>query len=241
MIRANCTAVIPGFTRTHWKGSDVACTVGRMSALAVLGTGRVGTNLAAGLADAGHEVTVGTRDETVAKQRWTGPAVTFADHASAARGAGIVINATPGDTSVARLSALHEELAGRILVDVANATVRDQGGTGFALVYPNSSLGEHLQRALPETRVVKTLNSMMFSVMTDPHATAIPPVAFLSGDDPDAKATTATLLADLGWPADWIQDLGDITTARGPEAFMLLAPHIGRSRGIVPFGMSIAI
>jgi 8-hydroxy-5-deazaflavin:NADPH oxidoreductase len=89
--------------------------------------------------------------------------------------------------------------------------------------------------------VVKTLNTMLFSVMTDPHVTKTPPVAFLSGDDDDAKALSAALLGDLGWPRDWIEDLGDITTARGPEAFMLLVPSIARNRGMVPFAMSLAV
>jgi hypothetical protein len=44
---------------------------------------------------------------------------------------------------------------------------------------------------------------------------------FLSGDDLEAKARVAGLLAEwFGW-ADII-DLGDITTARGSEAFLLL-------------------
>ncbi len=210
-----------------------------MTAVAVLGSGRVGRNLAEKLASAGHRVTVGTRDTTAAREQWTGPAVSFAAHADAAGGAEVVVNATPGDTSVDRLGALRAELSGRILVDVANATIRDE--SGFSPLYPGSSLGERLQLALPATRVVKTLNSMMFSVMTDPHVTKVPPVVFLSGDDAAAKATTSALLVDLGWPAHWIEDLGGITTARGPEAFMLLAPHIARSRGMVPFGLSIAI
>jgi 8-hydroxy-5-deazaflavin:NADPH oxidoreductase len=49
------------------------------------------------------------------------------------------------------------------------------------------------------------------------------------------------LLGDLGWPNDWIEDLGDITSARGVEAVMLLVPHIIRSRGFSPFAFTLAV
>jgi predicted dinucleotide-binding enzyme len=211
-----------------------------MSAIGVLGSGRVGTALATKLASAGHRVTLGSRDPAGAAARWSGPEIAFGDHPQTVRDAEVVINATPGDSSVERLSGLREELAGRILIDVANAVTRDPAGD-IALVYPNSSLAEQLQQALPGTRVVKTLNSMFFAVMTDPHVTSTPPVAFLSGDDDDAKAVSAALLGDLGWPAEWIEDLGGVTTARGPEAFMFLVPSIACSHGMVPFAMSVAI
>jgi predicted dinucleotide-binding enzyme len=108
-------------------------------------------------------------------------------------------------------------------------------------LYPNSSVAEHLQRALPGTHVVKTLNTMLFTVMTDPRGLTTPPTAFLSGNDPTAKATATGLLAELGWPLPWIEDLGDITTARGPEAVVLLVPHVIRSRGLKPFALSLAM
>ncbi len=80
---------------------------------------------------------------------------------------------------------------------------------------------------------------MLFPVMVDPHSLATPPTVFLSGDEDDARATVATLLADLGWPAGWIIDRGDITTARGPKAIMLRAPSIARRYGFAPFTLTI--
>jgi predicted dinucleotide-binding enzyme len=211
-----------------------------MSSITILGTGRVGVNLATHLAEAGHRITIGTRNPAGPRPAWATPGMTMTDHVTAILASTIVINATPGETSLERVTGLRSELDDRILIDVANAVTRDSAGS-VTLVYPNSSLAEQLQQALPGTRVVKTLNTMLFSVMTDPHATKIAPVAFLSGNDEDAKAVTAALLRDIGWPTEWIEDLGDITTARGPEAFMLLVPSIARNRGIVPFAMSLAI
>lgn len=44
---------------------------------------------------------------------------------------------------------------------------------------------------------------------------------FLSGNDPKAKAQVTELLQELGWHD--ILDLGDISTARGPEMMFAIA------------------
>ncbi|WP_153811824.1 NAD(P)-binding domain-containing protein [Streptomyces sp. SUK 48] len=197
-----------------------------MTTITVLGNGRVGGNLAAALTRAGHEVRVADRTPGAA--------------ADAARTARIVINATPGAGSLDRLAALREELRGKILVDVSNATVDGPDGLPADLVYPGSSLAERLQEALPETRVVKTLNTMLFPVMTAPGALTQAPDAFLSGEDPQAKQTVRELLVSLGWREEWITDLGGIHTARATEAAILFVPHVIRSTGFAPFAISIA-
>ncbi|MFC9280564.1 NADPH-dependent F420 reductase [Streptomyces collinus] len=197
-----------------------------MTEIAVLGNGRVGGSLAAALTRAGHEVTVAGRAPGAA--------------ADAARTARIVINATPGAGSLDRLVALREELRGKILVDVSNATLDGPDGLPADLIYPGSSLAERLQDALPETRVVKTLNTMLFTVMTAPDTLAQAPDAFLSGEDPQAKQAVRELLVGLGWRAEWITDLGGIRTARATEAAILFVPHVIRSSGLTPFAISIA-
>lgn len=195
-----------------------------MTTIAVLGNGRVGGSLAAALTRAGHEVTVADRVSA----------------AAAARAARIVINATPGAGSLDRLAALREELRDKILVDVSNATVDGPDGLPADLVYLGSSLAEQLQEALPETHVVKTLNTMLFPVMTAPAMLAQTPTVFLSGEDPQAKQTVRELLGNLGWREEWITDLGGIRTARATEAAMLFVPHVIRAGGFAPFAISIA-
>ena len=197
-----------------------------MTAIAVLGNGRVGGSLAKGLAEAGHEVTVADRSPGSA--------------ADASGKAEIVVNATPGAGSLERLSALGPQLQGKILVDVSNATLDGPDGLPAELLYPGSSLAEQLQRALPRTRVVKTLNTMLYTVMTAPTALTQPPTAFLSGEDLEAKKIVRGLLADLGWHEEWITDLGGIETARATEAAILFIPHVIRSSGFAPFAISIA-
>ena len=205
--------------------------------IAILGSGRVATSLASGLAKAGHRLVIGVRnpDDT---SSWNGPQATFLTHEEAIAAADIVFNATPGDTSVERLAALADALAGKLLVDVANATGRDEAGRPSGLLYPSDSLAERLQAALPQTRVVKTLNTMLAPVMSNPAMLAGSPTAYLSSNDAAAKATVRALLAGMGWQETQVLDLGGIETARGPEAVMLLVTDVMKATGFNPFAVS---
>lgn len=212
-----------------------------MSTIAILGSGRVATRIAAGLAKAGHPIIIGVRDAGKAQAVWQGPNVAFMSHEQAIGAADVIFNATPGETSLERMKAMAGALTGKLLIDVANATARDEAGHPAGLLYPDDSLGERLQMALPATRVVKTLNTMLAPVMSDPASLAASPSVFLSGNDAEAKATVRSLLADLGWQAGSMIDLGDITSARGPEAVMLMVPNIIAASGVKPFAVSVVM
>ena len=122
---------------------------------------------------------------------------------------------------------------GTVLIDVANANT-----PSFELVYPNSSLGEKLQAALPGAKVVKTMNTAAMTVMTEP--AALPPTSvFVSGDDAAAKATVTSLLAGLGWPEDAIVDLGGIASARGTEHYFLMFAALMQSVGSPKFNIRL--
>ncbi|MFI1364943.1 NADPH-dependent F420 reductase [Streptomyces griseochromogenes] len=214
-----------------------------MTSIGILGASRVGASLAGKLAATGHHVVLGRRspkEETIRSAEGLDPRISFVDQRTAARTADIVINATPGDSALDRLTDLRTELAGKILVDVSNATRDSDDGLPGDLCYPGSSLAEQLQAALPDTHVVKTLNTMLFMVMAAPETLATPPVVYVSGNDEHAKKTVTGLLGDLGWQPGWIEDLGDITTARATEAMILVVPHILRRHGFQPFAVSLA-
>lgn len=76
--------------------------------------------------------------------------------------------------------------------------------------------------------------------MVNPQSLSTPPTAFLSGNNQEAKETVRKLLDSLGWSSPLIQDLGDITTARATEAFILFVPLFIRTQGFVPFALAIA-
>ncbi|WXH13267.1 NAD(P)-binding domain-containing protein [Microbacterium sp. LBN7] len=211
-----------------------------MNSITILGSGRVGTALATALSRNGAEVVIGTRDPERVRTEWAGTDVEVSDTHDALRRSDVVINATPGDTSLERFTALADQLSGKILVDVSNATTRGADGMPGGLVYQESSLGELLQQALPDVAVVKTLNTMLFSAMGSPASLGSTPTVFLSADDHEAKTRVREILALLGWDDAWIVDLGGIGTARGTEAFALLVPSLLGALGFAPFALSIA-
>jgi 8-hydroxy-5-deazaflavin:NADPH oxidoreductase len=197
--------------------------------ITILGTGPVATTLAGGLLTAGHDVVFGSR--TPGAKELPAPALPTAE---SIEGADLVVSALQASASLETLSALESELAGHVLLDLGNAVT-----PAFELMYPNSSLGERLQQALPRTRVVKTLNTLALTTAVDPGDLAGTTNLFLSGDDADAKALVSGVLASLGWAAEQQIDLGGIETARGPEHyFPLFFAVMGARRG-APFNIAV--
>jgi 8-hydroxy-5-deazaflavin:NADPH oxidoreductase len=205
--------------------------------IAVLGTGSVGRTLAGKLSELGHVVVVGTRDPEATLARaesdamgnppysvWQAdhPAVRLAPFAEAAASGELVVNATGGGGSLDALAQAGEQnLAGKVLLDVSNPLDFSQGFPPTLSVKDTDSLAEQIQRAFPEVRVVKTRNTMTAAVMVDPgrvgggdHS------VFVSGNDPEAKQTVVSLLADFGHTD--VIDLGDLSTARGAEMYLPL-------------------
>jgi 8-hydroxy-5-deazaflavin:NADPH oxidoreductase len=181
--------------------------------IGVLGTGVVGTTIAAKLRELGNDVLIGSRTAG-------DDAVPFAD--AAAHGE-LVFNCTNGAASLEALrSAGEENLAGKVLVDVANVLDFSQGRPPLVGVSNDDSLGEQIQRAFPEARVVKALNTVNANVMVDPGVVPGEHDVFMCGNDEQAKAQVAELLQSVGWSADRILDLGDISAARGQEMYVEL-------------------
>jgi len=200
--------------------------------IAVLGTGMVGQAQAGRLAELGHDVTVGTRDVAATMARTTpdgmGNApyaawaarhtdVTLATFAEAAASAELIVNATSGNVSIAVLEAAgRENLAGRILLDIANPLDSSKGFPPTLFVKDTDSLGEQIQAAFDELKVVKALNTLTAALMVNPKAIADGDHSvFVSGNDAEAKKTVIGLLESFGHTD--VIDLGDITTARGSE------------------------
>ncbi|HTM21612.1 MAG TPA: NAD(P)-binding domain-containing protein [Kofleriaceae bacterium] len=193
--------------------------------IGVLGTGMVGNTIASKLVERGHDVMMGSRSAGNEK------AVTWA-HGGGRRSAGsfadaaghgeMLWNCTSGSGSIEALrQAGADRHAGKILVDLANPLDFSRGMPPSLSVCNTDSLGEQIQREFPRTRVVKTLNTVNHQVMVDPQR--VPGgdhSVFVCGNDAEAKAEVNVLLREFGWRD--IVDLGDITGARGTEAYLLL-------------------
>lgn len=221
--------------------------------IAVFGTGVVGRTLAARLSDLGHAVTIGTRDpeSTLARtepDRMSGQSfaawaqqhagIGVATFAEAAADAEVILNATNGGASLDVLAlAGAANLAGKVIVDIANPLDFSKGMPPTLFVKDTDSLGEQLQRAHPDARVVKALNTLNAGLMADPSALSDPGTLFVAGNDADAKTVTTALLRELGH-ADII-DLGDITAARGTEMLLPIWLRLMGTLGTATFNFKI--
>lgn len=198
--------------------------------IAVLGTGHMATTLADGFLKAGHTVTFGSRNPE-AHPDLAAPVTTPAD---AILSADLVVNALQAAFSLEALTPLADALDGKVLLDIGNAV-----SPTFELLYPNESLGELLQKALPGALVVKSLNTLPGTLAIAPESLPAPTSVFLSGDDASAKALVSSLLVDLGWGDDLQIDLGGIASARGPEHYFLLFVAMMQQFRGAPFNIRV--
>ena len=210
--------------------------------IAVLGTGMVGRAVSQRLAELGHAVTLGTRDPEATRARdghADVPGVDLATFADAAAGADLVVNATGGDVTLEVLTAAGaDNLAGKVLVDIANPLDFSQGFPPTLSVKDTDSLGEQVQRAFPEARVVKTLNTMNADLMVHPKQLADGDhTVFVSGNDDSAKAVVTELLTSFGHTD--VIDLGDITTARGAEMVLPVWLRLMSALGTPKFQLKV--
>ncbi|HOZ59058.1 MAG TPA: NAD(P)-binding domain-containing protein [Nakamurella multipartita] len=221
--------------------------------IAVLGTGMVGQAIAGRLHELGHTVVIGTRDPAATLARtepdgmgnppfsaWRAAheSVAVATLADAAASAELVVNASSGAVSLDLLGlAGADNLAGKVLVDIANPLDFSHGFPPTLFVKDTDSLGEQIQRAFPETKVVKTLNTLNASLMVDPKSLGESSSIFVSGNDSQAKATVVSLLQSFGH--DDVIDLGPLETARGTEMLLPIWLRLMGTLGTGTFNFKI--
>jgi len=189
--------------------------------IGILGSGYAGQTLGRGFATRGHEVRIGTRDPAKL-EAWLaeiGPLATVTSGTECARWADLIVISIRGTAveDVLRAAGI-EHFAGKLVIDASDPLVFDSGRPGL-FVGTTDSLGERVQRWLPEARVVKALNTVFAAVMVEPTLSGGDPDMFIAGNDPDAKQRVRALLAAFGWS---VIDLGDIQNARWLEAMSLL-------------------
>jgi 8-hydroxy-5-deazaflavin:NADPH oxidoreductase len=193
--------------------------------IGILGTGMVGETFGNKLVALGHEVRIGGRQPTNEKgEAWAkkaGDKGSYGTFAEAAAFGELVFNCTKGEGAVDAVKAAKAGLAGKILVDVTNPLDFSKGFPPSLFVSNTDSLGEQIQKELPDTKVVKSFNTINCEVMVDASRAGGDSDLFVSGNDPEAKATVSRFAREqFGWKN--VVDLGDITTSRGTEAYLLL-------------------
>ncbi|MGQ7944480.1 NADPH-dependent F420 reductase [Flavobacterium sp. WC2509] len=197
--------------------------------IAVLGTGAAGTTIASKLIELGHQVMIGSRSNTnekaiefVNKFEKNASNGTFEEAANFGE---IVFNCIKGEFAIEALQSAGKGIENKIIIDIS-IPVNTHKEAPLSLIPElcnTNSLGEEIQKKFPNTKVVKTLNTMWSTLMTSPSTLKNGDhTNFICGNDEEAKNKVKSLLLEIGWKEETILDLGDIVGSRGTEAIILL-------------------
>lgn len=141
----------------------------------------------------------------------------------------ILGTATVGRTLAAVEQAGPARLAGKVVIDVTNPLDFSKGFPPTLFVKDTDSLGERVQRAAPEARVVKALNTMTSALMLAPAAVnGGDHSVFICGNDAAAKDEVTKILDRFGWETE---DMGGVEGARAIEPLCILWCLPGFLRG----------
>jgi predicted dinucleotide-binding enzyme len=188
--------------------------------IGILGSGPAGRTLATGFLARDHAIMIGSR--TPAKrQEWveeTGQNAQAGTFAETAQFGDLVVLSVNGRAAedVIMLAGI-DSLRGKIVLDASDPLDFSSGRPGL-FVGTTDSLGESIQRLIPNSYVVKGLNIVQADVMINPSLTGGEPDMFIAGDSDEAKQTVTKLLEEFGWP---VIDMGGIESARWLEALSL--------------------
>jgi hypothetical protein len=189
----------------------------------VLGSGEVGTILAAGFQAHGHNVMVGTRTPAKlndwAKQNAKVQIGTFAE---AAQFGELIVLAVKGSAAPEALrAATAKNLSGKPVIDATNPitdAAPTNGVLGFFTSLEQSSM-ERIQREFADVRFVKAFNSVGSTCMVNPKFKGGKPTMFICGNDEAAKKIVSDVLDQFGWET---ADMGKAEAARAIEPLCLL-------------------
>lgn len=187
----------------------------------VLGTGEVAQVIASKLIELGHEVKMGSRTEhnekAVAWAEANGSMASCGTFADAAAFGERVFNCVQGIHALEALKAAGtDNLKGKILIDQSNPYRYQDGHISLDPEYSGDTcLGTEVQKLLPDTMVVKTLNFIGSVMMTNPGELTEAPTGFYCGNDAKAKEAVKGILNDFGWEDTF--DMGDISMSRYTE------------------------
>lgn len=214
------------------------------SRVGVLGTGVVGRRLAVGFASRGHDVMIGSRDpgkpELREWQAGEGTGIGAGTFAETAAFGELLVLAVLGDAAEQVLTeAGPVSFSGKVVIDTMNPLDFSAGFPPTLSITGADSLGERVQRQLPEAKVVKAFNTIGNAYFVDPVFAEGKPTMLIAGDDTDAKRLVGDVLADFGWPEP--VDIGGIEGSRELEAICIAWIKIGGARGAWDHGFKLLV
>ena len=187
------------------------------------GTGPAGRGLATRLAAAGVDVSIGSRDDERARSvagetvaRWPGRSLSIrGDGNAAVATADVVVVATPWESAVATAGALAPALAGKVVISMANALVKE-GREMLALIPPRGSVAAAVQAALPGSMVAASFHHLPAADMEDLDS-GLEADVLVCSDHPEATKQTMALVEVVGGLRPL--DAGSLSQAAAIEAF----------------------
>lgn len=201
----------------------------------ILGSGDVAQALGRGFVSRGHQVMLGSREPKSEKlQAWvkqTGGKGSTGTLAETAKHGEVLVLSVHGDAAEAVIEAAGPaHFDGKLVIDTTNPLDTSKGFPPGLFLGVTDSLGEHVQRKLPRSQVVKAFNTISALQMVDPKfpAGASPPM-MICGNDAKAKERVTEIARSFGWPGTL--DLGGIEVSRWTEAFVPLWVTVGMKLG----------
>lgn len=180
--------------------------------IGIIGKGNVGTALAKGLSQGGHEIKHGHRDpnEPVFE------AASWGD---------VVILAVPYSSVPDAAKAIGSAADDKPLIDVTNAIGPNMElAIGFT-----TSAAEELQKLLPKAHVVKAFNTVFAQNQSTARIGDEQLTLFVAGDKAEAKKTVMQLGEDIGF---FSTNAGSLKVARYLEPMGMLMINMGYNLGM---------
>jgi len=214
------------------------------SRVGVLGSGEVGRRLAGAFRSRGHDVMIGSRDPAKPELReWLsgdGAGVEAGTFAQAAEHGELLVLAVLGNAAEEAIAdAGRDNFSSKVVIDAMNPLDFSGGFPPKLSITGEDSLGERVQRALPDARVVKAFNTIGNPYFLDPEFSEGEPTMLIAGDDEGAKRTVGDVLADFGWSNT--VDIGGIEGSRELEAICIVWVKIGGARGAWDHGFKLLV
>ena len=169
--------------------------------IGVIATGNMGRSIGILLAQAGHTVLFGARNQAAAEAaaQLAGNGSTAGSNDDAARFGDVLVWGVRGVNASEVLTDI-ASVTGKPIIDMNNSGTRIDGGIGPK----GESSGERLQRELPEAKIVKAFNTLAMEVFEVDFAARKAVSVFLASDHADAKATVRGLVEQFGFtPVDF--------------------------------------
>src|SRR3954447_18618883 len=187
----------------------------------ILGSGDVGKSFARAFGALGHEVVIGSRSPEKLSDfaGGEGDRVTSGTFEDAARSGDLIVLATHGmATEEAITMAGKQNFDNKVVIDATNPLDFSGGAPRLAIGHTDS-LGEQIQRSIPNARVVKAFNTVGNLLFFKPELPGGPPDMFIGGNDADAKKKATEICRDFGWG---VIDVGGINTAHYLESVCMV-------------------